>query len=121
MSPESRGSTITVMNAPSRHTRHTPTGDEHDEDSNGARMGFLDHLEELRRRIIRSCLAIAGGMLVAFFFVNRIGDFVLGPTLRALPQGDAIIYTRPGEGFAFYVDVAFIGGAVLAAPFVMYQ
>jgi len=84
-------------------------------------MGFLDHLEELRRRIIRACLAIAGGMLVAFFFVNRIGDFVLGPTLRALPPGDAIIYTRPGEGFAFYVDVAFIGGAVLAAPFVMYQ
>jgi sec-independent protein translocase protein TatC len=84
-------------------------------------MGFLDHLEELRRRIIRSCLAIGGGMLVAFFFVNRIGDFILGPTLRALPPGDAIIYTRPGEGFAFYVDVAFIGGAVLAAPFVMYQ
>ncbi len=84
-------------------------------------MGFLDHLEELRRRLIRSCIAIGGGMLVAFFFVDRIGDFILAPTLNVLPAGDAIVFTRPGEGFAFYVDVAFIGGAVLSAPFVMYQ
>lgn len=83
-------------------------------------MGFLDHLDELRKRLIRSCLAIAGGMVVAFAFVDRLGDFVLAPTLKALPDG-ALIITRPGEGFAFYLDVALIGGVVLAAPFVMYQ
>jgi sec-independent protein translocase protein TatC len=84
-------------------------------------MGFLEHLDELRTRLIRSCLAIGGGMLVAFFFVDRIGDFILAPTLAALPNGGALVFTKPGEGFAFYLDIAFIGGIVLAAPFVMYQ
>jgi sec-independent protein translocase protein TatC len=92
-----------------------------DDDEPGAgRMGFLDHLDELRKRIIRSCLAIAGGMLIAFAFVERLGDFVLAPTLKALPDG-ALIITKPGEGFSFYLDVALIGGVILSAPFVMYQ
>jgi sec-independent protein translocase protein TatC len=82
-------------------------------------MGFLDHLDELRKRLIRSCLAIAGGMLVSFAFYDRLGDFVLGPTLKVLPGG--LIITKPGEGFSFYLDVCLIGGVVLAAPFVMYQ
>jgi sec-independent protein translocase protein TatC len=92
-------------------------GDGHRE----GQMGFLDHLDELRTRIIRSCVAIGAGMLVAFFFVDRIADFVLAPTVRMLPRGTSLIYTKPGEGFAFYLDVALIGGVVLAMPFVMYQ
>ena len=84
-------------------------------------MGFLDHLDELRKRIIRSCLAIAVGMVIAWVFVDRIADFVLAPTLRMLPPNTSLIYTRPGEGFSFYLDLALIGGVVLAAPFVTYQ
>lgn len=61
-------------------------------------MGFIEHLEELRKRIIRSCLAIAAGMAVAFFFVGRIRDFVLAPTFRMLPAGSELIFIRPGEG-----------------------
>ncbi|MBZ5558230.1 MAG: twin-arginine translocase subunit TatC [Acidobacteriia bacterium] len=93
--------------------------DDQDDEPGAGRMGFLDHLDELRKRIIRSCLAIAGGMLVSFAFYDRLGDFVLGPTLKVLPGG--LIITKPGEGFAFYLDVCLIGGIVLAAPFVMYQ
>ena len=95
--------------------------EEPDQDRHEGRMGFLEHLDELRTRIIRSCLAIGAGMLVAFFFVDRIGDFVLGPTLAALPRDEALVFTRPGEGFAFYLDLALIGGVVLSAPFVAYQ
>ena len=84
-------------------------------------MGFLDHLDELRKRIIRSCVAIAAGMVIAWVFVDRIADFVLAPTLRMLPPNTSLIYTRPGEGFSFYLDLALIGGVVLAAPFVTYQ
>ena len=94
---------------------------EDSDDHGDGKMGFLEHLDELRTRIIRSCLAIGAGMLVAFFFVDRLGDFILAPTLATLPAGDALIYTKPGEGLAFYLDIAFIGGIVLAAPFVMYQ
>ncbi|HZT77549.1 MAG TPA: twin-arginine translocase subunit TatC [Vicinamibacterales bacterium] len=82
---------------------------------------FLDHLDELRTRIIRSCIAIGLGMLVAWAFVDRLADFVLGPTLRSLPPGSSLIFTKPGEAFSFDLDVALIFGVVFAAPFVMYQ
>jgi sec-independent protein translocase protein TatC len=84
-------------------------------------MGFIEHLEELRKRIIRSCIAIAAGMAIAFFFVGPIRDFVLAPTFRMLPPGSDVIFIRPGEAFSFDMSLAFIAGLVLAAPFVMYQ
>ena len=84
-------------------------------------MGFIEHLEELRKRIIRSGIAIAAGMAIAFFFVGPIRDFVLAPTFRMLPPGSDVIYIRPGEAFSFDMSLAFIAGLVLAAPFVMYQ
>ena len=95
--------------------------DEPDDEAHGGQMGFLDHLDELRTRIIRSFVAIGTGMLVSFLFVERIGEFILGPTLAVLPKGQTLIYTRAGEGISFYLDIALIGGLVLASPFVMYQ
>ena len=92
-----------------------------DEDAAEGRMGFLDHLDELRRRLIRACIALGAGMMIAFVFVDRIADFVLAPTLRTLPPGTDLIATKPGETFSFYLNVALIGGVVLSAPFVMYQ
>ncbi len=84
-------------------------------------QSFLDHLDELRTRIIRSCLAIGMGMVIAWAFVDRLADFVLAPALRSLPPGSALIFTKPGEAFSFDLDIALIFGVVLAAPFVMYQ
>jgi sec-independent protein translocase protein TatC len=95
--------------------------DEEEDGPHRGTMGFLEHLDELRSRLIRACVAIAAGMCVAFFFVDRLGDFILAPTLRALPPGEALILTKPGEGFAFYLDVALIGGLIVSSPFVMYQ
>jgi sec-independent protein translocase protein TatC len=99
----------------SRHQEFEPPEDDL------ATMGFLDHLDELRSRLIKSCLAIAGGMLISCFFVTRIADIVLSPMLSSLPTGTPLIYTRPGEGFAFYLDLSLMGGIVLAVPFVTYQ
>jgi sec-independent protein translocase protein TatC len=84
-------------------------------------MSFLEHLDELRRRIIHALLAIALGVFVGFFFINRLVDFLLAPTRRLLPAGSKMIYTQPGEAFSLYVQVALIAGTVLAAPYVMYQ
>jgi len=84
-------------------------------------MGFLDHLDELRTRLIRCCVAVALGMVVGFAFVDRIADFVLEPTLRMLPPGSTLIMTRLGEGLSFYLDLAMMAGVVLAAPYVAFQ
>ena len=94
--------------------------DQHD-NVDQARMGFLEHLDELRTRIIRSCIALAIGMGLAFTFVDDIEDFVLGPTFRALPSGTNLITTRPGEGLSFYLDLALLAGVILSAPFITYQ
>ena len=90
-------------------------------DPDAGAMGFLEHLEELRRRLIRACIAIAIGMAVSAMFIDRIANFVLNQILRTLPGDTALIYTNPSDGFAFWFNIALIGGLVLAAPFVMYQ
>ena len=95
-----------------------------DDDQNGrstATMGFLDHLEELRKRLIRSCVAVGVGMIVAWYFIDRIADFVLAQIVRTLPPGSELIYTNPADGFSFWFNLALIAGIGLAAPFVMYQ
>jgi sec-independent protein translocase protein TatC len=95
-----------------------------DDDQNGgstATMGFLDHLEELRKRLIRSCIAVGVGMIVAWYFIDRIADFVLAQIVRTLPPGSELIYTNPADGFSFWFNLALIAGIGLAAPFVMYQ
>jgi len=84
-------------------------------------MSFLEHLDELRKRIINALIAIAVGVVVSFAFIKPIGDFLQGPTLRVLPAGSKMIYTEPGEAFSFYIQIALIAGIVLSAPFVMYQ
>jgi sec-independent protein translocase protein TatC len=83
-------------------------------------MGFLEHLDELRSRIIRCLIAVAAGMVVAAFFAERLTAFVMAPTLRAV-GGASLLTTKPGEGFAFYFDVLLIGGVILSAPLVGYQ
>jgi sec-independent protein translocase protein TatC len=104
-----------------QHQRHSDDHHDSDDPSLGGRMGFLEHLDELRTRIIRSCIALAAGMAVALIFVDRIAEFVERPVLRVLPSGTTLVFIRPGEAFSFYLDLALIGGVVLAAPFVMYQ
>ena len=101
--------------------RHQWQAEEQNQELTEGRMGFLEHLDELRTRLIRSALALGAGMFVAYWFVERISNFILAPTLRALAPGDALILTKPGEGFSFYLDVAFLGGMILASPYVMYQ
>jgi sec-independent protein translocase protein TatC len=84
-------------------------------------MSFLEHLDELRRRIVNSCIAIGVGVVVSFAFIARIVNFLLAPTRRVLPPGVKMIYTEPGEAFGMYITIALIAGAVIASPYVMYQ
>ncbi len=97
--------------------------DDDDDELAGAdgKMSLLEHLDELRKRIIRACLGILVGILVGFLFINDIFNFVLQPTIRAMPAGRSLIYTRPGEAFSMYVTVSLITGAIIASPFIMFQ
>src|SRR3977135_1082145 len=96
-----------------------PPDDEEEEVA--GRMSFLEHLEELRKRIINACLGIAVGIGASFFFIQTIYDFLTAPALSTLPEGSKLIYTQPTEAFSLYITISLISGAVLAAPFIMYQ
>jgi sec-independent protein translocase protein TatC len=99
---------------------HRLPPDEQD-DERGRPMGFLEHLDELRTRIIRAGISLGIGMVIAFAFYQRLGDFVLQPILASLPPGSVLIFIKPGEAFSFYLNVSLIGGLLLSAPFVMFQ
>jgi sec-independent protein translocase protein TatC len=92
-----------------------------DDDSPGGKMSFLEHLDELRKRIIQICLGIAVGVLVGFLYIDKIFAFLMAPAKAALPAGTTLIYTQPGEAFSLYITVSLISGAVIAAPYIMYQ
>jgi sec-independent protein translocase protein TatC len=92
-----------------------------DEDGAAGKMSFLEHLDELRKRIVQACLGVAVGVLVGFAFITPIVNFILKPTQRVLPAGSRMIYTQPGEAFGLYIQIGLIVGVVLAAPWIMYQ
>jgi sec-independent protein translocase protein TatC len=85
------------------------------------KMSFLEHLEELRKRIINACLGIAVGIGLSFFYIQQIYDFLTAPAVATLPEGSRLIYTQPTEAFSLYIQISLISGAVLAAPWIMYQ
>ena len=101
--------------------KQLPPDDEDGDSFGAAKMSFLEHLEELRKRIVNACLAIAVGVLFTFAFIQKIVDFILAPTRKALPPGVKLIYTQPGEAFSLYVTVALIAGVVVATPYIMLQ
>src|SRR6476661_3877299 len=95
--------------------------DPEDLDGAGARMSFLEHLDELRTRIIHSVIGTAVGIGLTFFFHNQIYDFVFEPTRRVLPDGSKFVYTQPGEAFSLHIQIALIAGVIVAAPYIMLQ
>ena len=87
----------------------------------GGRMTFLEHLDELRKRLIASIIAIAAGCVISFIFLNRIFEFITRPMAEMLPQGSQLITTEPTEYFMLYFKVGFLVGLLIAIPLVLYQ
>jgi sec-independent protein translocase protein TatC len=95
--------------------------DDDEQDDGEAKMSFLEHLDELRKRIIYSAVSIFVGFLIAFIFHNELFAFVMRPLQAGLPAGQTLIYTDPTEAFVLHLTIAAIAGLVLALPLVMTQ
>ena len=99
-----------------------PDGWPADDDSGAAaRMTFLEHLDELRKRLVVAAAAIAVGCLISFTFVDRIYRFIMHPLQLLLPKGSNFIFTEPTEAFVLYLKMAFLSGLILALPVVLLQ
>jgi sec-independent protein translocase protein TatC len=93
------------------------------------RMSFLEHLDELRRRLIYSLTAVIIGCVIAFVFIQQIFAFIIGP-LQAMLVASApaaaaaertFIATEPTEIFMLYLKVGAVAGLCVAMPVILYQ
>ena len=91
------------------------------DDDAGSKMSFLDHLDELRRRIIYALSSVGIGFVIAFLFINQIFDFIMRPLQELLPPGGTLVYTDPTEAFMLNIKIALIAGLIIASPAVMTQ
>src|ERR1700716_3169670 len=87
-------------------------------------MGFLDHLEELRKRIIYSIIAIVIGFFACWGYAENIYEIMQRPIMEALHSNGLsakFVYLNPTEPFNLYLKVGFMAGLFVASPFVLYQ
>lgn len=84
------------------------------------RMTFLEHLEELRVRLIRSLVSLVLGFLASWVYHEEIFHFLTQPLRKAYP-GVKFITTGPSEALVLYMKMAFFVGIFLAAPYLLYQ
>jgi sec-independent protein translocase protein TatC len=87
-------------------------------------MSFLEHLEELRRRIFRALIGVAAGFGVGWAYHVKIYQFMEHPivqVLRKYKMDEKLVYTHPVDPFDIYMKVALVAGLFLASPWVLYQ
>ncbi len=85
-------------------------------------MPFLDHLEELRWRILWSLLAVVIGVGIAFGALLKLDVIgLLSRPIKPYLGGHKLVYTHPGEAFSIYLTASVTVGLLLALPVVLYQ
>ncbi len=85
------------------------------------KMTFLEHLDELRKRLTHVIAYIGIGFLACFYFHKQLYDFLAIPFNKVAPAGRRLVYTNLTDPFTMYMKVAFIGGIFLTIPFTLYE
>ena len=101
---------------------------------NEKEMPFLDHLEELRQRIIKSLLAVIVLSIVSYIFIDQIFELLVKPYRDAIHIASSelagtatadptskLVFLGPTGGFMVYLKLAVTMGLILSLPFVFYQ
>jgi sec-independent protein translocase protein TatC len=104
----------------------SPKGDEDQDEVEQHRMPLIEHLKELRNRLVAAVAAVSVGMGISWFYVNEILDFLLEPAKVALVGLGkdplvSVVIINPFEGMSTWMNVAVLGGITLASPVVAYQ
>jgi sec-independent protein translocase protein TatC len=91
-----------------------------DPDDAGGAMSFLEHLDELRTRLVKAVAALGVAFVVSWIFVERLLDFIFTP-IAATIKGGRFQYNEPGEAFMLRMKLAALAGLFLALPVVLWQ
>jgi sec-independent protein translocase protein TatC len=87
-------------------------------------MSFLDHLQELRRRIVYSIIAMVVGFFACWGYADRIVGWMQQPIMEALKHNgmpQTLVYLNPTDPFNLYIKVGALAALFVTCPFVLYQ
>jgi sec-independent protein translocase protein TatC len=87
-------------------------------------MSLIEHLEELRKRIIHSGVYLIIGFFLAYTIRERLSGFMEKPIVAALKAHGLdphLVYLNPVDPFNFYIKIALVCGAIIASPFILFQ
>jgi len=85
-----------------------------------ARMGLIEHLADLRTMLVRSLWGIIAGFALAYSQSEKLFDAIRAPIQAYLPAG-GLVFTSPVDKFFAHLKVSFFAGAILSAPWWIYQ
>ena len=81
-------------------------------------MSLMEHLDELRKRIVRSAIFLALGFFVSWFMRDRFVNIIQAPLEHI---GKTLVFTHPMDPLNLQLQVSLVGGAILASPFILVQ
>lgn len=96
-----------------------PPGEKGPEDD--VQLTLMDHLRELRKRLIYSAYALAIGFCIAYHYSEPIYNWIMKPFVDALGSEGKIIFTAPAEAFFLFMQVGGYASLFLVSPFIFYQ
>lgn len=82
------------------------------------KMSVIEHLEELRKRIIASLIFFVAAAVFSFVFIDKISDILRLPALGII---DNFIFTSPTEVFTTYMRLSILTGFIISLPFILFQ
>ena len=85
------------------------------------RAPFLQHLEELRGRLITSIVAVAVGFFASYWKIREIFGYLALPLQKSMRDDSAIVMIKMTEGFLTYLKLAFYTGVLIGSPVIIYQ
>jgi sec-independent protein translocase protein TatC len=87
----------------------------------GSTMTFLEHLDELRKRILHSAASVAIAFCICWVFSEEIFRFLAVPIADVVGGMDQLIFIRPTEPFSIWIKVSFVAAIFLSIPYILLQ
>jgi len=85
-------------------------------------MNFMDHLEELKKRLTVSVVAVLIASVVSYIFIDELWAFLSAPIMKVLPAGQKeLVFTSLLDPFFCYIKLAFICGLFFSSPVILYE
>jgi sec-independent protein translocase protein TatC len=85
---------------------------------------FATYLQEVRKRLILSFIAVGAGFLICYYFSDSIFEILTAPLINNIQNihvESTLIFRTVAEAFFTYMKVGFVAGLMLASPFILYQ